>query len=161
MKLLYTVLLFLLSFLFLIAILLIGVILLPIALPIAFISNFIDDFRYGKFIRQLEGKSFLCYNNRNDLKEYVEKIIIPSMPQYIEIVYLDGRHVRNETYDTNQLSTLIYKFEKYSKFPHLFKVRNGMLYESSINNEVYNSLNMGKDVEEIFQKMKAFFEIQE
>ncbi|WP_196888665.1 hypothetical protein [Aureivirga sp. CE67] len=123
------------------------------SLPILIIFYFIDLFesnpnsqqtfveKYSNNLKELEGKSFFCYNNRKDSKNYIEKNLIPFLPKNVEIIYLNGKEI-DSSFDKEFISQAFYNFEEYQRFPHLFKIKNGQIEEKSINNSFYNWMNL-------------------
>ena len=102
-------------------------------------------------------KNFFCYNNRRNSKRYIEDEIVPNLTDGIEIVYLNGKKVESE-YNAAFISEALYQLKSYNGFPHLMKIRNGKLIDRSINNPLYNVLNMNKPKNELLTKINRFFE---
>ena len=116
---------------------------------------------FKKFLSQIEGKNFFCYNNKVKGKEFIENEIVPFLNKDIEIIYLDGRTIQSNDYENKYLSKAFNGFKNYSKFPHLMKIKNGEIKDISINNEFYNAINNNGNKTKLSLKMNAFFELEE
>lgn len=117
-----------------------------------------DDKIYKEAILQLEGKNFFCYNNKTDVQDAIEIVFIPQLSPGIETIFLNGKKPESD-YDEWLISRIMHNFKHYSKFPHLFKIRNGEIIERSINNEFYNMVDQNKPMAEFFKVIDEFFEI--
>ena len=106
--------------------------LLIIFWPISYIHTKIADRKLEKYLLQLGDKNFFCYNNRKDAKDFIEKELLPKLDKNIELIYLDGREPKSK-YEKEQISWTLYKLKKYTRFPHLLKVRGGQIIDESIN----------------------------
>ena len=131
-----------------------------IASPLILISEIRFKKKYRAYLETLNGKNFFCYNNRKKGFEYLQNQIIPNLPNDVDVLYLNGRKIESNKYDTKYLSRAFYSFKNYSKFPQLLKVRNGEMDDCSLNNELFNCLNQGKDESHIIDKVNKFFEIK-
>lgn len=143
----------------------IGVPLLILAMPFILVITPIGYFqrkkfkkKYSNFLNENHGKNFFCYNNRKNSKEYIEEIILPNLNGEIEIVYLNGKKIESE-YNSEFISEALYGLKYYNKFPHLIKIRNGKIIDTSINNPFYGVLNMNKSKTELLNKIDIFFEL--
>ena len=115
---------------------------------------------YNEYLQTIEGKNFFCYNNRKNGREYIEEQIIPNLPSEVEVVYLNGRKIESQMYEPKYLSKAFYGFKNYTKFPQLLKIRRGKAIDCSLNSELFNCLNQGKNANEIFLKMNDFFQLK-
>ncbi|WP_324026579.1 hypothetical protein QSV08_03355 [Maribacter sp. BPC-D8] len=127
-------------------------------IPIHYFQRKNFEKKYGEFLIENNGKNFFCYNNRKNSKQYLEQSILPNLSESIEIVYLDGKRIES-TYDSGFISEALYGLKHYNKFPHLMKIRNGKLSDTSINNPFYAVLNMNKSKVELLSKINHFFDI--
>ena len=114
-----------------------------ILFPIHYFQRKRFEKKYAEFLTENNGVNFFCYNNRKNSKEYIEQNIIPNLNDRIEIVYLNGKKVESQQ-NAEFISEALYKLKNYSQFPHLMKIRNGKLIDKSINNPLYNVLNLKK-----------------
>lgn len=128
-----------------------------IARPFSWFFNKIRERKYNKYLKQLEGKNFFCYNNKTKSLEFIRHHILPNLPASVEVIFLDGKTPESD-YELKFISRALYKFNEYQGFPHLFKVRNGNITDESINNELFNTINQTKPVDELMSKIIDFFE---
>ena len=131
-----------------------------ISIPIHYFQPKNFEKKYGEFLTENNGKNFFCYNNRKNSKQYLEESILPNLSEDIDIVYLDGKKVES-VYDSGFISEALYGLKQYNKFPHLMKIRNGKLKDTSINNPFYAVLNMNKSKIELLKKINLFFDIND
>lgn len=143
---------------------LLGIIFMLISIPIFLITKpFIwfskknRERQFKKFIKQMEGKNFFCYNNKSKSLEFIKHHIIPNLPASVEVIFIDGKTPKSE-YERKFISHFLYKFKNYQGFPHLFKVRNWNVADESLNNELFNIINQNKPVDELISKIISFFE---
>ncbi len=137
-----------------------SIVLLPVMIilwPLVFYRDKKTTKKYKAYLKKVEGCNFFCYNNRQSSQEFIEQELLPKLPEDIDIVYLNGRRPESK-YDNQFISSMLYRFKNYSKYPHLMKVRNGEVIDHSINNEVYNTFNQDKDVNILIEKINDFFE---
>lgn len=135
-------------------------ILLPfylIAQPFIWLSKKIRERQFNKYLKQLEGKNFFCYNNKPKSFEFIEQNIIPNLSASIEVIFLDGK-TPESGYERKFVSQTLYKFKNYQGFPHLLKVRNGNAIDESLNNELFNTINQNKPIDDLMLKITDFFE---
>lgn len=142
----------------------IGLVLLLICSPMIIISMISDhiekkknDKLYLEYLLEIDGHKLFCYNNRRDCQEFIEKYIIPTLPSEVKLIFLDGRSPKSD-YSQRFASTVLYKIENQVGFPYLLKVQNGIVLEKSVNNELYNSLNQGHDIQVLFNVMNKFYQ---
>ena len=102
--------------------------------------------------------NFFCYNNRKKSKEHIEKHIIPYLDEGVQIVYLNGKKLEVEN-NSGFISSALYGLKNYNKFPHLMKIRNGKLFDISINNRFYNMLNQNRPKKYFLNQINTFFEL--
>ena len=129
-----------------------------IIMPLGYFQRKKFEKKYSKFLNENHGKNFFCYNNRKNSKQYIEGDIVPNLNDGIEIVYLNGKKIESE-YNSEFISEALYGLKHYNKFPHLMKIRNGKLIDTSINNPFYGVLNMNKSKTELLNKINVFFEL--
>lgn len=126
--------------------------------PFAYSKRKKFEKKYAEFLIQNNNLNFFCYNNRKNMKAFIETEIIPNLSDEIEIVFLNGKNIENENYPTAFLSNAIYHLNNYSKFPHLMKIRNGKLIDKSINTLFYSIKNQNKPKQKLFDELNDFFE---
>ena len=131
-----------------------------VGIPILHFQRKNFEKKYADFLIENNGKNFFCYNNRKNSKQYLEQSILPNLSEDIEIVYLDGKRIES-AYDSVFISEALYGLKHYNKFPHLMKIRNGKLIDTSINNPFYAVLNMNKSKVELLRKINHFFDIDD
>ena len=78
----------------------------------------------------------------------------------MEIIFLNGRKIESKDYEEKFIQRTFHELKNFTKFPQLVKIRNGKAIDISLNNEMFNSLNQGKDKSKIFEKVKVFFELE-
>jgi len=120
-------------------------------------SNLDNDYR--NYIEKLGDKNFFFYNNKRRPKSFIEANILPYLPEHVEIIYLNGKKPESE-YPETVVSHMLYQSKAYDGFPHLVKLRNGVVTELSINNEVSNCIYQHKNFDLILFKIYAFFDLQ-
>ncbi|KRT16778.1 hypothetical protein ASU31_08170 [Pedobacter ginsenosidimutans] len=142
----------------------IGLVLLLIFSPLIIISMISDHIEekkneklYLEYLLKIDGHKFFCYNNRRDCQEFIEKYIIPTLPSEVKLIFLDGRYPKSD-YSQRFASTLLYKIENQVGFPYLLKVQHGIVMEKSVNNELYNSLNQGHDIQVLYNVINKFYQ---
>lgn len=115
---------------------------------------------YLEYLKTIEGTNFFCYNNRKKGREYIEKQIIPNLPEEVEVIFLNGRKIESDPYEQKYLSRAFSGFKNYTRFPQLLKIRNGEAIDCSLNSELFNCINQGADENRIYTKMIDFFELK-
>ena len=121
-------------------------------------KNFKRD--YINYLHRINGKNFFCYNNRENVQEFIETNIIPSLPKDVEIIFLNGRVVESD-YTKTFMSHALYDLKNYQKFPHLVKIRNGEVLDFSLNNTFYNMINQKQPLDKLLAEINHFFELEE
>ncbi len=81
---------------------------------------------YVKFLREIDGTKFFCYNNRKKNKDFIEKNILQTLPSDIKVIYLEGKTPKSD-YDQKFISVLLYSIKDRKGFPYLLKISNGQL----------------------------------
>ncbi|MDN5217337.1 hypothetical protein QQ020_35010 [Fulvivirgaceae bacterium BMA12] len=141
--------------------LVIGIIVLPFAIilaPFGWLQDRQFNREYQQYLKTIEGKNFFCYNNRKKGFDYIQTQILPRLPKEVEPLFLNGKSIESN-YESRFISKAFYSFQHYSRFPQLLKIRNGKAVDCSLNAELFNCLNHGKDQELIFNKIEVFFEL--
>ncbi|MEM6801317.1 MAG: hypothetical protein AAF696_07920 [Bacteroidota bacterium] len=113
--------------------------------------------KYDDFLKRYEGKNFFCYNNRRKSLSFIREEILPQLGEDVHVLYLEGKEIRSEDIDHFFIYRSFYSFRHYSRFPHLLKIRNGKAEDLSVNQELFQCLDQGKDLSVIFNKMHTFF----
>lgn len=113
---------------------------------------------YKEFLEGLEGEQFFCYNNRRATKAFIENEVLPLLDPRIKIIYLNGKMPVSE-YELLGVKTMLYDIEDRKGFPYLLKVKNGKVYDESINNTTYIALQNPKQMELLLNKINVFFNI--
>lgn len=119
--------------------------------------NKIRERQFNKYLNQLEGKNFFCYNNKSQSLEFIIDHLIPNLPASVEVIFLDGKTPKSD-YERKFISRALCQFKKYQGFPHLLKIRNGNIIDESINNELFNIINQNKPIDDLMLKISRFFE---
>lgn len=132
---------------------------LLLAIPFQYWNRKQLEKQLAAFLKEQEGKNFLCYNNKEKTKLYVEQQLLPELGKPIEVVYLEGKKVISNT-NPALLSAMLYQLQHYAGFPHLLKIREGQLLEHSINNLLHNALNSTQTKEKVVQQIHCFFELE-
>ncbi|MEQ8926435.1 MAG: hypothetical protein RLO81_11515 [Fulvivirga sp.] len=130
-----------------------------IAQPFIWIANRTRERQFKKYLEQLEGKNFFCYNNKSKSLDFIENNILPNLPESVEVIFLNGRTPESE-YERKFISHALYGFKNYHGFPHLLKIRNGSTIDESMNNKLFNTIHQNKPIDEVFEHMNNFFEIE-
>ena len=113
--------------------------------------------KYREYLTENEGQNYFCYNNRRKGHDFIVSKVLPSLPENITPVFLNGKRIEPE--DRN-MSKIFYSFRNYSRFPHLVKIRNGQVLDRSINSTFYRCLDQNLDLSEFFEEVNSFFEIR-
>ena len=104
--------------------------------------------RYSNYLLSIEGKKFFCYNNRKNNHHYIEKNIIPNLKDDIELVFVEGRRIKNE-YNREYISHMLFNVSDRKGFPYLIKICNGKAMDESINNQFHNFKSQNKNPEDL------------
>lgn len=134
-------------------------ILLPfilIAQPFIWIGNLIRERQFQEYLTRLEGKNFFFYNNKSKSLDFIETNILPNLPKSVEVIFLNGR-TPESPYERKFISHALYRLKDYHGFPHLLKIRNGLTFDKSLNNELFNTIEQNKSTNELFEQMTNFF----
>jgi hypothetical protein len=145
-----------------IVIIAIGIVFLPLLLlylPVAWIKNKRFEKEFTAYLKEINGKNFFCYNNRRKGFDYIKNEILPFLPSGVEPIFLNGKQIESDIYDTRYISKVFYSFKNYNRFPQILKIRNGKMIDCSVNREMFACINQGKDKEVLFNKIECFFEI--
>lgn len=141
----------------------IGIGLSILAIPLAIIVSIVGliarrklNAEFNTYLKELEGRNFFCYNNRQNSYAYITKEIIPNLPDGVEPLFLNGKQIECKDLNPKFMSKAFNDFKNYRNFPHMMKIRNGRVYDESLNHELYLSLNQNQDQSQIFDKMKVF-----
>ncbi|KXX66631.1 hypothetical protein [Flammeovirga sp. SJP92] len=137
-----------------------GIILLPftlVATPFLWLQNKTSKKDYEDYLKEIDGKNFFCYNNREKGKDFITNEVLPFLPDNIEILFLNGRKVESGVYNRLFISEAFYQFKNYNRFPQLLKIRNGKAIDISLNHELFECINQKKDKQLIFNKIDIFF----
>ncbi|WP_421941512.1 hypothetical protein [Pedobacter sp.] len=139
----------------------VGIVLSPI-LVISSIDNHFTKKRlnqnFYENLLKLEGDKIFCYNNRKNSQEFIEKYIIPTLSSDVHIIFLNGRTPVNDYYSQIFSSSLLNQIKNQVGFPYLMKISGGQILEKSINNELYNILNQGKEIKPLHDIISNFYE---
>lgn len=112
---------------------------------------------YEDFLLTIDGTKFFCYNNRKKNKEFIEKIILPTLSSDIKVIYLDGKTPKSD-YDQKFISRLLYSIKDRKGFPYLLKISNGQLVDKSISNDFYKTMNQNKDIGQLNKNIISFYQ---
>lgn len=121
-------------------------------------KNFIKY--YSEYLNRLDDKNFFCYNNREGIQEFIETYIIPELSKEVEVIFLNGKVVESN-YPVKFISHTLYNLKNYTKFPHLIKIRNGQVFDISLNNTFYNIISQKRSLEILFNEMNIYFDLEE
>lgn len=144
---------------------LLSVVVIVILFPILILSapfNWIEERKFKKdyqeFLIRMDGKNFFCYNSRSKSLEFIRQNVIPNLPGSVEVIFLNGR-TPESAYERKFISHALYNLKSYKGFPHLFKIRNEIIVDISLNNELFNVIDQSQPVNELLQLMANFFEL--
>ncbi|PCJ66567.1 MAG: hypothetical protein COA58_07245 [Bacteroidetes bacterium] len=129
--------------------------------PFGWIKAKKDTKEFDEYLVTLGNKNFFCYNNRVKGFECINNEIIPNLHEDVEPIFLIGKSIENTSYDTGYLSNIFRHFKNYNRFPHLVKIRNGEIFDTSLNSEFFSYLDTGKNKKRIDRKIEQFFEFKE
>lgn len=128
--------------------------------PFIWLINKYRERKFKAYLPQLEGKNFFCYNNKSKSLEFIEKDILPNLPDSIEVIFLNGR-IPESAYERKYISHALYGLKNYHGFPHLLKIRSGKTYDESLNNQLFNTIEQSKSIDNLFEQMSIFFELND
>jgi hypothetical protein len=124
------------------------------------INNNFDERAFNKkyiaFLQEIDGMKFFCYNNNTKSQNYIEGNILPILQRDVQVIFLDGKIPKSD-YETKFISRMLYSIRNKKGFPYLLKVSNGQLIDESVNNDFYNTMNQGKDINILSKKINLFF----
>jgi len=126
--------------------------------PLYIIQSITFKKRYSKFLIENEGVNLFVYNDRKDLRLYIQDNILPELNPQIEIVFIRGEKP-NSKFKNEFISHILNNLTDYRKFPHLIKLRKEKIIDQSINNQFYNVVNQGKSKDDLFFTVNQFFEL--
>ncbi len=122
----------------------------------SYFDNLAYNRKYKAYLQTINGTNFFCYNNKTNSKDFIEKNILPTLSSDINVIYLDGRTPKSD-FEQKYISKTLYNIKDSKGFPYLLKISNGHLIYKSINNDFYNTMNQNKDVGQLNEKIKEFF----
>ena len=142
----------------------IGVFIL-IALPVMFVVQpFIwgryklENHRYTKFLEQLDGKHFFCYNYTH--ADFIERELLPKLPNSVEVVFANGSILQSK-YQERLISRVLYNLDYHSSFPHLVNISDGRVRNQSLRYELCDTIKKNKPVELFLLEVYRFLDHQD
>jgi hypothetical protein len=123
----------------------------------SYFDNIAFNKKYKEYLLTIDGTNFFCYNNRANSKDFIEKNILPTLTPDIKVIYLDGKTPKSE-YDQGFISKALYSISDRKGFPYLLKISDGQLFDKSINNDFYNTMNQNKDIGQLSKKINSFYQ---
>lgn len=102
--------------------------------------------KYASFLSENEAAEFFCYTNRKNSSHYVNTRILPELDKNIHIILLNGKTPVSE-FDEKYISQMLYNIEDVG-FPNLMKIAKGKVFDISLHDELYNTINQDKPAEE-------------
>lgn len=135
------------------------IIVLPIfilSLPFLLILNYEHERKYKQFLKEQEGKQFFCYNNRKKNVHFIQKEVLPKLPDQVTILYLEGKNLVPEP-ETEFFSYMIANIKNKVGFPYLLKIENGQLIDKSVNNTCFNVIAKTKELDFLLAEINAFY----
>jgi hypothetical protein len=147
-------------------ILAISIILLPfvtlffILISPSLISSFIENKRfkeeYKLYLQKANGTCFFCYNNRKSSVAFARDIIVPALGSSIQIVFVEGREIKNCP-DSKFISEMLYSIQERKGFPYLLKIEDEQVLDYSVNNQFYSTMIGSKPIEALLASINAFY----
>jgi hypothetical protein len=114
------------------------------------------DKEYYDYLKLIDGTCFFCYNNRRDIQAFIEGNIVSMLDPNIKVIFLNGKEPVSD-YEQGIVSRMLYSIQDRRGFPYLIKVCGGQLVDKSINNDVYNTMRQGKNINDLKEKIDTFF----
>lgn len=131
--------------------------LLPLILFFSRIGNKKSEQEYREFMLSIEGGNFMCYTNKKKSRAFIEREIIPILPEGTSILFLEGKQLHSD-FGVKLNYRFLYQVRYGNDFPTLIKIRNSEMIRRSINNEVYNVMNNGKQINRLSDTIDDFFQ---
>ncbi|MEQ1762917.1 MAG: hypothetical protein ABL984_07225 [Pyrinomonadaceae bacterium] len=143
---------------------LIGLVLLllsPILIPYLLIVlawEFIQRFRFRRYLRRSEGKMFFCYTARKSSVEFVKERILPRLLAEVTVIYITEQ-AQIMLGDEVPFHVRIIEEMKAAGggYPYVAKVVGGVLVAESVNEMLYRSVKRGVEPESTINQIEKFF----
>jgi hypothetical protein len=139
---------------------LLAVVLSPIWVPIVtyvYLKEKITAWRFGRYVRNNDGKNFFCFTHRRTSVPFVRENIIPILPPDAEVIYITDKFDKLDA-NSNFAGEIIHKMaEKKQGFPCLAKFENGEFLIESINHDLYQTIVRRRDPEKLLQRVVTFY----
>lgn len=132
------------------------ILVVPVIILFNLFGNKTHTKKYNAYLQSIDGTNFFCYNNRTNSKDFIEKHVLPILAPDIKVIYLNGRTPESD-YDQTYISTALYRIRDKKGFPYLLKITDGQLIDKSINNDLYNTMNLNKDIGQLAKTMSSFY----
>jgi len=137
---------------------LISSIIILVTYPARVIDNRKAKKAYLDYLSQLNNKYFLCYNEHDPHKSFLEGSVLPYLPKTIDIIYMESK-VPLSDHPATFVIPLLNNIQNRDGLPHLIKIKDGEIQHQSILNE----LTLGSTLEEgnlLINKILFFFELR-
>ena len=137
---------------------LVSFLIILVTYPARVIDNRRAQKRYLDYLSKLNDKYFLCYNEQEPHKSFLERSVLPHLPKTIDIIFLEGK-VPLSDHPATFVIHLLNNIQNREGLPHLIKIKNGEILHQSILNELTLEGNLqGKEL--LLNKILFFFEIR-
>ncbi len=111
---------------------------------------------FHNYFQKHKGEIFFCYTNKKKTLELTTTKIIPKIKETLPLIFLKGR-IPESNLNSEYLSFALKQFPKNS-FPCIIGIGNGMLYFSSLHDEI---LAMSLEQTEINAVLKSITQKKE
>ena len=122
----------------------------------SYYDNLSFEKEYCEYLQTINGTKFFCYNNRKTSQEFIESKIVPTLAPEIKVIFLDGKTPKSD-YEQKFISKALNSIKDRKGFPYLLKIENGQLYDKSINNDFYNTMQQNREVRMLIENINTFF----
>ncbi|MGI4874837.1 MAG: hypothetical protein ACRYFX_27090 [Janthinobacterium lividum] len=136
-----------------------AVVLSPVLVMLVIKNHFDDKEAQKKFdedLLRLEGTCFFCYNNRKNSVAFVKEEIIPHLDASVQVVFVEGKVIRAMP-DKYFISRILYGAKDKKCFPYLLKISDEKVLDSSIHQQLYNTLSGKKPTEPLLGRINSFY----
>jgi hypothetical protein len=138
----------------------VGIILAIPFLPFVFIYAHFSDKKfkkdYAEYLKKKDGACFFYYNNRKSSINYIREFLLPELPEYVQVVFVERREVDSGP-DGKYLAKMLGDVKERRGFPYLLKIMNGQVLECSVNNQFYSIMIGRKLLTPLLDRINAFY----
>jgi hypothetical protein len=139
---------------------LVAAILMIPALPFILIYAHLSDKRFQKnytdYLNRMNGACFFYYNNKKSSIEYIREFLLPELPPFVKVVFVETREVDSGP-DGKYVAKMLGDVRERRGFPYLLKIVDGQVLECSVNNQFYSIMVGRKMLTPLLARINAFY----